>query len=233
MLRCACAHPQRSTHPGSLAQPIGSASSCLRSRQSQLCRIKAVTRKARNRRHSDLDLARVKGVSSQAQVYRTTTWQQPVFSVGEAPRAAMAPAATATRTAARAARAAGATPAAPPPAADAEALFAALQHNWRTVASTDNLSLLAEEEAGPGAESAARPPPLLPGAALVLAGVSLLAWGVFSLVVSKLMPPSGVAVIAAVQRDRYYCLLAPLMLPVTLIAVTANWFSLKLFKHNS
>jgi len=31
----------------------------------------------------------------------------------------------------------------------------------------------------------------------------------------------------------YYAYLAPLMAPVTLIAVTLNWFSLKLFRHNS
>jgi len=31
----------------------------------------------------------------------------------------------------------------------------------------------------------------------------------------------------------FYAYLAPLMAPVTLIAVTLNWFSLKLFRHNS
>ncbi|GBF99257.1 hypothetical protein Rsub_11782 [Raphidocelis subcapitata] len=122
--------------------------------------------------------------------------------------------------------------------ADADALLAALRLNWRKVASTDNLLLLAEDAPPPPERAAARPPrrrarALLQGLALIAAGAALLAWALFSMALSKLLPPSSVPAVAAVQNDWYYCFLGPLMLPVTFVAVTSNWFSLKLFKHNS
>ncbi len=36
----------------------------------------------------------------------------------------------------------------------------------------------------------------------------------------------------AIAEDRYYCLLIPLSIPVTLLAVYLNWVGLKLFRHN-
>lgn len=49
--------------------------------------------------------------------------------------------------------------------------------------------------------------------------------------VSKLLPPTGVRLLDAVREDLYFCLLLPMMLPTTLIAVYANWVSMKFFKH--
>ena len=51
--------------------------------------------------------------------------------------------------------------------------------------------------------------------------------------VAPLLPPLAHPLLAAVQQDRYYHLLLPLSLPVVIAAITSNWFSMKLFKHNS
>ena len=51
--------------------------------------------------------------------------------------------------------------------------------------------------------------------------------------VAPLLPPLAHPWLAAVQQDRYYQLLIPLTVPVTIAAVALNWFSMKLFKHNS
>lgn len=50
---------------------------------------------------------------------------------------------------------------------------------------------------------------------------------------AKALPPAPGSFYAWAQADWYYCLLVPLTLPVTVAAVTLNWFSLKLFRHNS
>lgn len=55
----------------------------------------------------------------------------------------------------------------------------------------------------------------------------------FMLVVAKLLPPSSHPVLSWAQNDWYYCFLVPLTMPVMVAAVTLNWFSLKLFRHNS
>lgn len=51
--------------------------------------------------------------------------------------------------------------------------------------------------------------------------------------VAPLLPPTALPWLAAVQADQYYHLLVPLTVPVTIAAITLNWFSMKLFKHNS
>ncbi|KAI3987676.1 hypothetical protein MKX01_028410 [Papaver californicum] len=53
----------------------------------------------------------------------------------------------------------------------------------------------------------------------------------FSVIISKLLPPSSNRIVAAVQNDRYYCFLVPLTLPVLVVAVYFHWLSMKLFKH--
>jgi hypothetical protein len=47
------------------------------------------------------------------------------------------------------------------------------------------------------------------------------------------LPPLTNPWLAAIQRDRYYQLLVPLTVPVTIVTIALNWFSMKLFKHNS
>ena len=48
---------------------------------------------------------------------------------------------------------------------------------------------------------------------------------------SKGLPPTGVRLLDAVREDTYFCLLVPMLVPTTLIAVYANWVSMKFFKH--
>lgn len=51
--------------------------------------------------------------------------------------------------------------------------------------------------------------------------------------VAPWLPPLSHPLLAAIQADRYYHLLVPLTVPVTIVAIAINWFSMKLFKHNS
>ncbi|KAK4254027.1 hypothetical protein QN277_009460 [Acacia crassicarpa] len=53
----------------------------------------------------------------------------------------------------------------------------------------------------------------------------------FAAIISKLLPPSNIALISAVQNDWYYCFLVPLTLPIAMVAVYFHWLSMKMFKH--
>nr|KYP37284.1 hypothetical protein KK1_041539 [Cajanus cajan] len=53
----------------------------------------------------------------------------------------------------------------------------------------------------------------------------------FVAVISKLLPPSNIALISGLQNDWYYSFLVPLTLPIILVAVYFHWLSMKLFKH--
>ncbi|WJZ89712.1 hypothetical protein VitviT2T_008910 [Vitis vinifera] len=53
----------------------------------------------------------------------------------------------------------------------------------------------------------------------------------YAAVISKLLPPSGNVIISAIQKDRYYCFLVPLTIPILIVAVYFHWLSMKLFKH--
>ncbi|GAB2218399.1 hypothetical protein Droror1_Dr00001622 [Drosera rotundifolia] len=53
----------------------------------------------------------------------------------------------------------------------------------------------------------------------------------FSAIVSKILPTFENPILAAIQRDKYYCFLVPLTLPVLVVAVYFHWLSMKLFKH--
>lgn len=76
---------------------------------------------------------------------------------------------------------------------------------------------------------------------------------VYALVVSKMMPHTGNAVsmhtityqikrkynyfdfkniLDWIKDDYFYCMLVPVTIPVTVIAVYLNWLSLKFFRHN-
>ncbi len=83
---------------------------------------------------------------------------------------------------------------------------------------------------------------------------SILFWlaVVYTVVISKLFPvaaPSlalspnasptysllwwGRWALAAISSDRYYCLLIPFTVPLTMLAIYVDWVGLKLFRHNS
>ena len=77
---------------------------------------------------------------------------------------------------------------------------------------------------------------------LIVLGIAILSVGMFVIVVLPWIDTSTNTssitdnyntVLVALKNDRYYHLLIPLTIPVTIIMVTLNWFSMKLFKHNS
>ncbi|KAM9958149.1 hypothetical protein ACTFIW_013129 [Dictyostelium discoideum] len=54
----------------------------------------------------------------------------------------------------------------------------------------------------------------------------------YCLVFSKLLPDTGNRILDFIKYDWYYCLLVPVIIPVTIITVYFNWLSLKFFRHN-
>ena len=77
------------------------------------------------------------------------------------------------------------------------------------------------------------PPPPSRSAVLLLSSLAFLVVGAYALVLSKLLPPppASLPLLAAVRADTYYCLLLPLTVPVTLMLVATNWFSMQCFKN--
>jgi len=110
----------------------------------------------------------------------------------------------------------------------------ALGSNWRKVASTDNLEALTDGVSGVRLPEPSRRQLLLHGSALLAAALVLLG-AEFVVLVVKALPSHVVQhpALQAVKEDWYCCFLIPLMVPVVVLAVTFNWFSIKLFKHNS
>eukprot|EP01124_Arcella_intermedia_P018858 TRINITY_DN25985_c0_g1_i1.p1 TRINITY_DN25985_c0_g1~~TRINITY_DN25985_c0_g1_i1.p1 ORF type:complete len:107 (-),score=12.85 TRINITY_DN25985_c0_g1_i1:57-377(-) len=61
----------------------------------------------------------------------------------------------------------------------------------------------------------------------------LFVMSMYSLLLSKLLPKTGMEILDAIQQDRYYCLLVPVtLLPVSFLFVLLNWMSMKFFRHN-
>ena len=55
---------------------------------------------------------------------------------------------------------------------------------------------------------------------------------IYALIVSKLfMPYTGHVVIDWIKDDEYYCVLIPILIPVTVVFMYLNWLSMKFFKH--
>ena len=52
------------------------------------------------------------------------------------------------------------------------------------------------------------------------------------MVLSKLLPRTGISVLDAVRDDEYYCFLVPLTIVPTLVAIYLNWVGMMFFKHN-
>jgi len=82
---------------------------------------------------------------------------------------------------------------------------------------------------------------LLRSAMTVLSGYLLLAASLSLLVVAlsvvllKLLPSfdqQSHPWFRALQVDEYYVMLVPLMLPVAIVFVYANWMGMKLYRHN-
>ncbi|KAJ2688613.1 hypothetical protein IWW39_002085 [Coemansia spiralis] len=73
--------------------------------------------------------------------------------------------------------------------------------------------------------------PLYGYALLALTSV-LFMFSMYSLVVSKYMPDTGIEFLDAIKRDRYYCLLMPITGLSFTFAVFWNWLGMKLFRHS-
>ncbi|KAJ2488813.1 hypothetical protein IWW37_004517 [Coemansia sp. RSA 2050] len=73
--------------------------------------------------------------------------------------------------------------------------------------------------------------PLYGYALLALTSV-LFMFSMYSLVVSKYMPDTGIAFLDTIKRDRYYCLLMPITGLSFTFAVFWNWLGMKLFRHS-
>ncbi|KAJ2908137.1 hypothetical protein GGI21_003187 [Coemansia aciculifera] len=73
--------------------------------------------------------------------------------------------------------------------------------------------------------------PLYGYALLALTSV-LFMFSMYSLVVSKFMPDTGIAFLDAVKEDRYFCLLMPITGLSFTFAVFWNWLGMKLFRHS-
>ena len=70
------------------------------------------------------------------------------------------------------------------------------------------------------------------GYAILIIGTILILICLYTILISKLVPRTGDLVLDAVMEDTYYCILVPLTVPVTFIAVYWNWVSMKFFRHN-
>ena len=72
----------------------------------------------------------------------------------------------------------------------------------------------------------------LAGYALLIVTAFFTSMCIYGIVISKLLPNTGDALLDAVADDYHYCVLVPLTVPVALIAVYWNWVSMKFFRHN-
>ncbi|GLJ51163.1 hypothetical protein SUGI_1088910 [Cryptomeria japonica] len=69
------------------------------------------------------------------------------------------------------------------------------------------------------------------GLALIISGSGSFIAFLYAAILSKMLPPSGIPLLSAIENDRYYCLLVPLTLPILVVLVYFHWLSMKLFKH--
>uniref|UniRef100_A0A0D9WFV0 Phosphatidylinositol N-acetylglucosaminyltransferase subunit Y n=1 Tax=Leersia perrieri TaxID=77586 RepID=A0A0D9WFV0_9ORYZ len=70
------------------------------------------------------------------------------------------------------------------------------------------------------------------GSLFFASGILMLLGFFYVAILSKALPPSDDnSFLSAIQNDRYYYLLAPLTLPVIMVAVYLHWLSMKMFKH--
>ncbi|BBN11221.1 phosphatidylinositol N-acetylglucosaminyltransferase subunit Y [Marchantia polymorpha subsp. ruderalis] len=75
------------------------------------------------------------------------------------------------------------------------------------------------------------PAPAHLGVMLIIAGIASVALCIYTLATAKILPPARNPSVDMMRSDWYYCLLLPLTLPVTLVAIYLHWLSMKLFKH--
>ena len=76
-----------------------------------------------------------------------------------------------------------------------------------------------------------RSPPRKSSALALVVGSVSFAFLLYWLLLSKL-PPTGHWLLDALRDDRYYGVLVPLCMPITLVASYLGWFARKIFNHN-
>ena len=69
------------------------------------------------------------------------------------------------------------------------------------------------------------------GCLLLIFAVAVMVLSTYALVVSKLLPPTGVSLLDWIREDTYYCVLVLMMIPVSLLKVYTSWLSMSFFKH--
>ncbi|KAG0656773.1 hypothetical protein C6P46_006979 [Rhodotorula mucilaginosa] len=69
------------------------------------------------------------------------------------------------------------------------------------------------------------------GYALVFGSASVLAVGLWSILIGPLCEPTGIKLLDVLVQDDYYKYLVILLVPVTVCFVIINWWGLKIFRH--
>lgn len=54
----------------------------------------------------------------------------------------------------------------------------------------------------------------------------------YALIISPLVGSTGHMLLDFIRKDNYYCMLIPLMIPVTIFLGYVNWVSIKFFRHS-
>mmetsp|Transcript_4905 Transcript_4905/g.7653 ORF Transcript_4905/g.7653 Transcript_4905/m.7653 type:complete len:104 (-) Transcript_4905:315-626(-) len=64
---------------------------------------------------------------------------------------------------------------------------------------------------------------LLRGSLLMMVSLAFGVMNLYSLLVSKVLPETGIALLDWVKNDRFFCLLVPTAIPVILVFVYVHW----------
>ena len=72
---------------------------------------------------------------------------------------------------------------------------------------------------------------LLAALVLTLSATAALLF-LYAILLSKLMPDTGIGLLDHVKHDQYFCYLLPLSVLPTYLFVYVNWLSLAYFQHN-
>lgn len=70
------------------------------------------------------------------------------------------------------------------------------------------------------------------GYIVIALGVFVLVLGLYTLVISKVLPYTGITLLDWIKEDFYYSALSFVMVPVTIIFIYFNWLGMKFFRHN-
>jgi hypothetical protein len=69
------------------------------------------------------------------------------------------------------------------------------------------------------------------GWGLLFAAFCFFTFFFYTTVFAKFVPETGFAVLDFFRNDWYYCLLLPMLIPVTVFSAYLNWLGMKFFRH--